>query len=556
MSNTANTLHRKMRIKQVYIENFKSFRGKFSLELFDDLNIIVGNNEVGKSTILEAVNLALSGILNGRYLRNELSQYLFNNDVVNEYLTRLKEGKNAALPYILIELFFEGGDSPQLAKLEGDCNIYRSKAIGVSFRIEFDESYLPEYEELVKNELETIPIEFYKIKWQSFDRDSVTTRSIPIKSVLIDSSSLQYRNGSDIYISRIIKNNLNENQKASVAQAFRKMKEGFMCDESISEINKQVQKQSKISEDKNVEISVDLSSQNAWESTLITLLDKVPFHVIGKGDHSIVKTLLSLSHKKSEEANIILLEEPENHLTHTKLNQFLNQIIENCDGKQIIITTHSSFVANKLGLDKLILLSLKKETFVISNLDPDTENYFKKLSGYDTLRLILCKKAILVEGDSDELIVQKAYMDKNGGKLPIHAGIDVISVKSLAFKRFLDIAKGLQHPTAVVTDNDGDYQNKVARKYEDYNDVTCIKIFADDRNIYKTLEPQIVNANIKNLGNLCAALKIDKDIFSSEESIVNYMENNKTTSALRIFETNCNIVYPQYINNVVAWCNE
>lgn len=147
-------------------------------------------------------------------------------------------------------------------------------------------------------------------------------------------------------------------------------------------------------------------------------------------------------------------------------------------------------------------------------------------------------------------------MDKNGGKLPIHAGIDVISVKSLAFKRFLDIAKGLQHPTAVVTDNDGDYQNKVARKYEDYNDVTCIKIFADDRNIYKTLEPQIVNANIKNLGNLCAALKIDKDIFSSEESIVNYMENNKTTSALRIFETNCNIVYPQYINNVVAWCNE
>jgi len=59
-----------MRIRKLYIENFKSFKGKFSLELFDGLNIIVGNNEVGKSTILEAINLALSGFLNGRYLRN------------------------------------------------------------------------------------------------------------------------------------------------------------------------------------------------------------------------------------------------------------------------------------------------------------------------------------------------------------------------------------------------------------------------------------------------------------------------------------------------------
>lgn len=545
-----------MRIRKLYIENFKSFKGEFSLELFDGLNIIVGNNEVGKSTILEAINLALSGVLNGHYLRNELSQYLFNNDVVNEYLTHLKEGKDAVLPHILIELFFEGDDSPQLAKLEGDNNIDRSKASGVSFRIEFDDSYLPEYEELVKNELETIPIEFYKIKWHSFDRDSVTSRSIPIKSVLIDSSSLQYRNGSDIYISRIIKNNLDDKQKASISQAFRKLKEGFMCDESIMEINKQVKKQSKISKDKNVEISVDLSTQNAWETTLMTLLNKVPFHLIGKGEQSIVKTLLSLSHKKSEEANLILLEEPENHLTHTKLNQFLQQIIENCDGKQIIVTTHSSFVANKLGLDKLILLSLKKETFSINDLEPDTENYFKKLSGYDTLRLILCKKAILVEGDSDELIVQKAYMDKNEGKLPIEAGIDVISVRSLAFKRFLDIAKSLNHPTAVVTDNDGKYEEKVTKKYEGYKDVDCIKVFADKRNKYETLEPQIVNANKARLGHLCRALNIDKDLYSTEESIANYMENHKTKSALSLFETKKEIYYPQYINDVIRWCDE
>ncbi len=546
----------KMRIKKVNIENFKGFNGSFILELSDGLNILVGNNEVGKSTILEAIHLALSGVINGNYLRNELSQYLFNNEVINKYLKNLKEGKDAILPHILIELYFDGEDSPQLAKLEGDDNIDRGKASGVSFKIEFDENYLPEYEELILKDLETIPIEFYKIKWRSFDRDSITSRSIPIKSVLIDSSSHRYRNGSDIYISRIIKNNLNDKEKASISQAFRKMKEGFMLDDSIKAINKQVKKHSNFSKDKNVQISVDLSTQNAWETTLMTLIDEVPFHMIGKGEQSIVKTLLALSHKKSDEANLILLEEPENHLTHTKLNQFLKHINDNCKGKQIIVNTHSSFVANKLGLDNLTLISSNKKTFNINDLDPITQKYFKKLSGYDTLRLILCKKAILVEGDSDELIVQRAFMDKNDGKLPIEEGIDVISVRSLAFKRFLDIAKGLNHPTAVVTDNDSNYDVKVTKRFKDYKDVTCIQIFADKRGKYNTLEPQIVDANKNRLDLLCSALKIDKDLYNSEESIVKYMKNHKTKYALRLFQTKKKINFPQYIEDVISWCNE
>ena len=45
-----------------------------------------------------------------------------------------------------------------------------------------------------------------------------------------------------------------------------------------------------------------------------------------------------------------------------------------------------------------------------SELSEDTYNFFKKVAGYDTLRMILCKKAILCEGDSDELVIQKAYM--------------------------------------------------------------------------------------------------------------------------------------------------
>lgn len=57
-----------MHISRVKIKNFKCFKDTFSLELNNGLNIIVGNNEAGKSTILEAIHLALTGLSNGKYV--------------------------------------------------------------------------------------------------------------------------------------------------------------------------------------------------------------------------------------------------------------------------------------------------------------------------------------------------------------------------------------------------------------------------------------------------------------------------------------------------------
>ena len=88
------------------IENFKKIKGRFVFNLNDCLNIIVGDNEAGKSTILEAVHLALTGHLYGRYVKNELSQFLFNIDVIHEYCESLKTVSPSCPPSILIELYF------------------------------------------------------------------------------------------------------------------------------------------------------------------------------------------------------------------------------------------------------------------------------------------------------------------------------------------------------------------------------------------------------------------------------------------------------------------
>ena len=546
-----------MNITKVIIENFKGFSGRFLFKPNDGMNLLVGDNEAGKSTILEAIHLALTGMLNGRYLKNDLTQYLFNIDSVSAYVKNLNDGKPATLPHVLIEISFEGED---IALFEGDGNSEKKKACGISFKVEFDDKYQAEYEELIKaGNIKTVPIEYYDIVWTSFARQGITAKSIPLKSALIDSSSNRYQNGSDIYISRIIRENLEHKEIVDISQAYRKMQDVFMDETAIKTINEKIKTASKIS-DKVVKLSVDLSSKNAWETSLMTYLDDIPFHNIGKGEQCIIKTKLALGHKKSKEANIILLEEPENHLSHSKLNDLIKSVKENLGDKQILISTHSSFVANKLGLDSLIFLHDSK-TVKLSDLKPDTKDFFSRLSGYDTLRLILCKKAILVEGDSDELVMQKAYMNSNAGKLPIENGIDIISVGT-AFLRFLQIAEKLNKPVAVVTDSDGDIA-AVQKKYLDYigakskpNIAICFDSTIDSGTLligsknkpfnYNTLEPKFLKENGRDKVNTILGTT-----FTNDDDLHKHMKTNKTECALKIFETSEEMKFPQYILDAI-----
>src|SRR3982074_38788 len=151
-----------MKLKKIKITNFKCYAGTFEVPFNEGINIIVGSNESGKSTILEAVHLALTGMLNGRYIRNDLFNYLFNLAVEREYVASLDTAKPLPPPKILIEVYFSG-ESKELAELEGDGHSDGGKASGVAYKIEFDEdNYGEAYSELVKaGGLKSIPIEYY-----------------------------------------------------------------------------------------------------------------------------------------------------------------------------------------------------------------------------------------------------------------------------------------------------------------------------------------------------------------------------------------------------------
>lgn len=544
-----------MAIDRIKICNFKSYKGIFELKLNKGLNILVGNNETGKSTILEAIHLALTGMYGGRNIRNELSQYLFNREVIAEYIESVNRGTPLSPPEILIEIFFEGSLCPEF---EGNNNTERlNKVEELQFRIFYNDKYNDEYAKLIAlKKLSSLPIEYYDVSWISFARQAITIRSIPIKSAMIDSSNYRYQNGSDVYISRIVKDLLSPEEVTSVAQAHRNMRDEFMEDPSIQAINDRISKESSII-DGEVSLSVDLGTKNAWENSLVTQLNNIPFGYVGKGAQCVMKTELALTHKQVQNASIILLEEPESHLSFSKLNQLISSIESKYGNKQIIISTHSSFVANKLGLENLLLLDNHN---IVRIAKLDSAEFFKRIAGYDTLRLILCKKAILVEGDSDELVVQKAYMCNNNGRLPIQDGIDVISVGT-SFLRFLELASILNKKVSVVTDNDGD-PNALKTKYSDYLgdnkqpninicydetvDTGTLKIGEKNYN-YNTLEPKLLKANSLNLFNLIFGTQ-----YANEDDLRKYMKHNKTECAMAIFNTSETIVFPNYIMEAIS----
>ena len=350
-------------------------------------------------------------------MRNNLTQDIFNNEIVNNYIEDVKINKNVTLPEMLIELYFEDAD-PILNGMENSQN--KNEAC-ISLCVKFDTRYQEEYQILKeKEEIVTLPIEYYKIDWKNSADKDITARTIPIKSI-------------------------------------------FIKDSTIKSINTRLSEESHFL-DNTIEIDVEMLNRNDWEKAIITKINEIPFDYIGKGEQASLKIELSLTNKRAENSGILLIEEPENHLTYAKLNKLINDISKLEKEKQIFITTHSSFVANKLGIENLELLNNKLLT-KFENLTEDTRKFFIKKPGYDTLRFLLCKKAILVEGDADELIIQKAYFDKHK-RLPIEDEIEVISVGT-TFLRFLELADLLKKETVVVTDNDGDIE-ALEKKYKNY----------------------------------------------------------------------------------------
>ena len=166
-----------MYINKIKIHNFKCFKD-YELSCNSQLNILVGMNDIGKTTILEAINLCLTGFFRGKYLKNNLTQDVFNNDCIKNYLDNIKSDINTPLPDCSIELYFQDADPMLLGKENSD----NENVACITYKIKFASKYSEDYE--IYKSLGTpysLPIEYYDIEWINSAGKDVTGRTVLYK---------------------------------------------------------------------------------------------------------------------------------------------------------------------------------------------------------------------------------------------------------------------------------------------------------------------------------------------------------------------------------------
>ena len=530
-----------MFLKKLIVKNYKIFEN-IQIELNNGLNIFIGENDSGKSTILEVLSILTTGKLNGFAFERLLNANMFNNKVRKEYIKSISDNKPKAPPQIILEAFFDG--DPQCKGInntlyEDDCGI------NVTVKIADDNSEV--YQKLLsEGKLKDIPIELYEIKRKYFSGETVNYRYGPFKGTFIDTTKKDYFGVIDHYITDSIENNFTDDQKRDLSIAFNESKRTFRGSNIVRELNKAV---NDIIQDKNVSLGIKENEVDAWRKHISLVIDDIPFESIGFGSQNAIKIELALKNIENQ-ANILLMEEPENNLSFSNITKLVDHV-SSSKGKQVFISTHSSYIANKLDLKNVLLLH-KGSIQPYSNLEEESRKFFLKQPEYNTLRFILASKIILVEGPTDDLIIQRAYKDKYN-RLPSADGIDIFVVGSLSFKHYCNIAILMNKSIAVVTDNDGNKKKNIIDRYEKYSN-NNITFYYEENNSLNTIEPSVLSSNsTDNIPNESFVNIIYKSKNKYDKNtILNFMLNHKVEWALRVFEDKNNIAYPQYIKNVIA----
>ena len=286
---------------------------------------------------------------------------------------------------------------------------------------------------------------------------------------------------------------------------------------------------------------MDQSANASWEAGVIPQVNEIPFAMSGQGQQASIKVALAMQ-RRAESAQSVLIEEPETHLAHSRLQRILARIESLAGGnQQLFITTHSSFVLNRLGLNRLVFLR-GDTTSRLTDLEKETVSYFKHLSGYDTLRLVLATRLVLVEGPSDEMVFKRGYFDRFQ-KYPEADGIDVISMNGITFKRALELCMILDREVVALQDNDGTPPSEILNELGEYL-AGNRQMYVGDPKCGYTLEPQLVQAN--GVDNMRTILGL-----RPRDNLETWMRNHKTEGALRILEATQDVVMPRYIQQAI-----
>jgi predicted ATP-dependent endonuclease of OLD family len=518
------------KIKKIKLKNYKKF-DVFESSFNDSINLLIGDNEAGKSSILSAIDLVLAG--SRSKLESVGLSNIFNTDCIKSFLASGNDLN--ALPDLFIEVYLEEGDNHDLNGKNNSDNITTD---GLKLYCGPSQEFLSEIADILKETEASFPFEYYSIKFTTFAGEPYYPHKKYLNHILLDSTQINTEYAVRQHVSSLYNASVDGKEKHAHQHYYRNDRIAFK-NSVLKDLNIKI-------DDYDFELRND--GKNTLESELTITEEGIPIESKGKGRQCFIKTEFALNRKTSDnkrELHAILLEEPENHLSHTNMKKLI-MVIDNSNSKQLFIATHSSLVSSRLDLKNAILLSSNSNVpLSLSDLDQPTADFFMKAPDNNVLEFVLSKKIILVEGDAEFILIEAMYQKLYGISFD-ESNVHIISIGGTAFKRYLNLATALDIKTAVIRDNDGDYEKNCKLSYNKYN-LDNIKIFADSNNENYTFEVCLYQNNV----DLCEKL------FSKERkvlSVQDYMLSNKTEAAFKLLKNYSNeLVVPNYIQEAFEW---
>lgn len=465
-------------IKSVELKNFRNINKKYFFN--QNLNVIVGKNNSGKTNILEGIKLAFSCITND-YFKINASDFANSDDSkIIEISVELDKDSIPSLTFANAKGESECGFKVKIRKTQSGRYVKELSLLNGS-NIDMD----------ILREDENIP-NLYLIPLIRVE--DIYTAGLTTGISKFISSEEKYKE-------------LIKDSKKAIEEELKDKKEKFQ------ELCK------KFNENIDIELT-DPKFSN--EKVYIVDGDNEHNFNIGSGYKSIANIMLNTL---DENFNIILIDEIENHL-HPALIRTLIRELRNVENTIIIATTHSSVVINELKIEEIIDISAK----TIKSIEDD--NIIKKLNLFlhpGRNELILADNVILVEGYTEEFLL-KNYLNK------YNYNWTIVNVAGVMFEPYIKLAVLLNKKTIVISDND----IALSQTKEPSNRFKNLKGLCTESNVKlieidNTLETDLYNNGY--LSNYIGLLKKNEN----HEEIYVAKEKKKTEIAEKLIEDNVDL---------------